>query len=967
MNRRKPAVLSLTGIAVAIPLLLGSGTTTATAAPGDGAQQPTLAARVKEIIVHEGLTFKDLNDNGTVDPYEDWRLPVKDRVANLVGQMNIEEKAGLMLIQTLNSGCEGSVVDPATDYIENQYMHRFIFRNVVDSTATACGATGTPKVTPAQAAAFTNGVQEMTEATRLGIPTLFKSNARNHIDPDARVGINESAGAFSAFPKEAGIASAALGDDGYMGVVEDFAAVMGDEWASIGLRGMYGYMADLSTDPRWYRVHETFTEDADLGTDIMGQLVETLQGTSVGNTALTPETDVALTMKHFPGGGPQELGLDPHYAHGKTQVYPGDGFEYSLQPFKAAIDRGVSSIMPYYGAPMNVTFNGHTFPETGFAFSDDIVNGLLRDQLGFQGYVNSDTGIINDRAWGLEDATVPERVAAAINGGTDTLSGFNTVQTILDLHADQLLSQERIDLAAERLLTPLFQLGLFENPYVDPAVATQTIGSDAHRAVAQAVQRKSVVLLQNSGVLPLESGSTAFVLGAFDEAQVAEAGFTVIDGNAAGVEAAAGADVAVINVTAATNNAVTGAYRSNFDDTGWFNPDTGAFGETDDPSTTADFFVVGGMDPQYGNNPIVMDGIAGLDGTSPWGASDRCISEAAVTNGVNQNINVPSPTPSCTDNGLRFGGSLPWEAGVLDFTGMAESQSWKITPSLADIQSVMDTVGADNVVLSVYFRQPYVLDEASGLQDAGAIVAGFGVTDAALWDVLSGDFAPQGKLPFALANNIEAIATQDPDRPGYEAADTLFPFGHGIGYETLGFVDVAEDNQFYTEIMWMAKTGISTGWDDGTYRPLEPVARDAMAAFMYRLAGEPEFTAPATSPFQDVAPDNQFYKEIAWMHAEGISTGWDDGTYRPLDSVNRDAMAAFMYRFAGEPEFTAPGTSPFNDVTPSTQFYREIAWMHADGISTGWDDGTYRPFQPVARDAMAAFMYRLDQNLEPGR
>ena len=204
----------------------------------------------------------------------------------------------------------------------------FVFRNVVVSTSTACGASGTPVVTPAQAATFTNSVQEMTEATRLGIPTLFKSNARNHIDHDARVGINESAGAFSAFPKEAGVASAALGDDAYMDVVDEFATVMGEEWASIGLRGMYGYMADLSTDPRWYRVHETFTEDSTLGADIMGQLVRTLQGeVDEDGVSLTPDTDVALTMKHFPGGGPQALGLDPHYAHGKTQVYPGDGFE----------------------------------------------------------------------------------------------------------------------------------------------------------------------------------------------------------------------------------------------------------------------------------------------------------------------------------------------------------------------------------------------------------------------------------------------------------------------------------------------------------------------------------------------------------------------------------------------------------------------------------------------------------------
>ncbi len=303
------------------------------------------------------------------------------------------------------------------------------------------------------------------------------------------------------------------------------------------------------------------------------------------------------------------------------------------------------------------------------------------------------------------------------------------------------------------------------------------MGSDENREMAQLVQRKSVVPLQNSGVLPLKPGSSVFVLGQYNEDQVAEFGYDVINGNEEGVEAAADADVAVINVTAATDRTVTGAYRSNFNDTGWFNPSTKSFSDTDDPSTTADFYVVGGLDPEYGVNPVVMDGVPGLDGKSPWGASDRCVAE-----GGEAAINNPNPTPSCTDNRLGFGGALPWESNVLDFTGMAQSQSWKVTPSLEEIQTVMDEVGAENVVLSVYFRQPYVLDEASGLQDAGAIVAGFGVTDSALWDVLSGNFTPQGKMPFALANNVEAIKTQAPDLPGYAPEDTLFPFGHGLTY-----------------------------------------------------------------------------------------------------------------------------------------------------------------------------------------
>ncbi len=174
-----------------------------------------------------------------------------------------------------------------------------------------------------------------------------------------------------------------------------------------------------------------------------------------------------------------------------------------------------------------------------------------------------------------------------------------------------------------------------------------------------------------------------------------------------------------------------------------------------------------------------------------------------------------------------------------------------------------------------------------------------------------------------------------------------------------GFVDVPPGAPFATEIAWLAARGISTGWSDGTFRPSEPVTREAMAAFMYRLAGKPAFTPPARSPFTDVPTTSAFYKEITWLAARGISTGWSDRTFRPTTSISREAMSAFMYRFAGRPAFTAPAVSPFRDVPTTGAFYREISWLAARKISTGWSDGTFRPLSPVTREAMAAFMYRL--------
>ncbi|NHW47369.1 S-layer protein [Paenarthrobacter sp. MSM-2-10-13] len=195
---------------------------------------------------------------------------------------------------------------------------------------------------------------------------------------------------------------------------------------------------------------------------------------------------------------------------------------------------------------------------------------------------------------------------------------------------------------------------------------------------------------------------------------------------------------------------------------------------------------------------------------------------------------------------------------------------------------------------------------------------------------------------------------------------------------TSPFADVSTSQQFYAEMAWLAGAGVSTGWSEAngskTYRALQAVNRDAMAAFMYRLSGSPGFVPPAESPFADVSTSQQFYKEMAWLASKGISTGWTEAdgftkTYRALQPVNRDAMAAFLYRLAGSPDYTPPAVSPFADVSTSQQFYKEMAWLASSGISTGWTEAngskTYRALQAVNRDAMAAFMYRFHLKTSP--
>ncbi len=716
-------------LVLAAALTVPGGGVPAAVGPRAHVAAPAVVARVKPVLTIDGQAFKDLNANGRLDRYEDWRLDAAARAADLVALMTPDEKAGMMLIDTLNPGPGGVVADPAAEYIRKQKMTRFIFRSVVTATPVASPRAGLAgaQVTPGQAATWTNAIQEMAEGTRLGIPVVFKSNARNHYERNARFGINTEAGSFSEWPKEAGLA--ATRD---LELIAEFARTMGQEWRAIGVRAMYGYMADLITEPRWYRVHECFTEDADLASDIMRTLVANLQGGSV-----TPATHVALTIKHFPGGGPQEGGLDPHFTFGKHQVYPAGRFGDQLKPFKAAIDAGVSAVMPYYGVPVDVRHEGVLYDRVGMAFSPQIVTGLLRGRLGFTGYVNSDTGIVHDRAWGLEQKSVAERVAAAINGGTDVLSGFHDAQAVLDLLTAGLVSATRADEAVTRLLLEQFRLGLFEDPYVDATAAGAIIGRADFRAKALEGQRRSIVLLQNAGAtLPLPAptperpvrlytmGLNPDVVGA-----VSYGGYQVVNGEYDAAKGgarptAAGSDFALIRIEVSNPRQATSAYASG------------------DPKTGAS---VAHINPATGRT---------------WGADD----------------------PGGLDNGLRFGGAFPWEVGQLSFTAMAASQSWAVTPPLADIQAVMREVGPGKTVLCIYFRQPYVLDDASGLRQAGAILAGFGVSDAALMDVMTGRAVPRGKLPFALARTLEAVANNAPDAPGYPPADTLFPFGHGLTY-----------------------------------------------------------------------------------------------------------------------------------------------------------------------------------------
>ncbi len=469
----------------------------------------------------DGLKFKDLNGDGKLDAYEDWRLSPRERAENLVSLMDIDEKIGMMLIKTRMMGLSqkdksktshDGILDEAivekgetifameksygtTHTIEQMHLRHFILRE---------------NFSPLELAKFMNTLNEVCEGTRLGIPCLVASNSRNE-NAEPIFGMNDAAGIFSTWPGTLGLAAATKGDirnGGDASLISQFAKIAHDEWDAVGIRKGYMYMADVVTDPRWQRTYGTFGEDPEFISDVIGRLIDGFQGESLGNHS------IAMTTKHFPGGGARENGFDPHYKEGKWNMYATEGSleKYHLPPFQAAADHGTSSFMPYYSAPsINKsavqTFEGEDIPfeEVGFAFNDYFINHILRGKLGFKGYINSDSGIKDKMCWGVEELTEAERYAKAINAGTDLVADTNDVENLKKAFNNGWISEKRMDEANVRLLTEMFTLGLFDDrTYVSPELAVSVVSNPDNWEAAYEAHKKSVTILKNNNdTLPL--------------------------------------------------------------------------------------------------------------------------------------------------------------------------------------------------------------------------------------------------------------------------------------------------------------------------------------------------------------------------------------------------------------------------------------------------------------------------------
>ncbi|GGP22391.1 glycoside hydrolase family 3 protein [Silvimonas iriomotensis] len=623
------------------------------------------------LVSQDGLQFKDMNKDGKLEPYEDWRLAPEVRAQDLVSRLTLEEKAGLMMHGTapVLNDTTGAGTGNAYDLtalgtlINTQFINTFITRMAAD---------------PQTMAEQYNNIQKLAEQSRLAIPVSISTDPRNHFQ--YTLGASAGSSGFSQWPETLGFA--AINDPD---LTRRFGSVARQEYQAVGITQALSPQADLATEPRWPRINGTFGEDADIAKAQVQAYIEGFQG---GSTGLKPGSVLAV-VKHWVGYGASKSGFDGHNYYGRFLTYPGNNFAYHLKPFEGAFAANVASVMPTYSFPdSTVTVDGITIEQVGAGFDKALLTDLLRGRYGFKGVILSDWGITSDcdanclngtpagvapsfygfgTPWGMETATKLERYVKSVNAGMDQFGGATEPEYLVQAVQQGLLTEARLTDSAYRVLLQKFQQGLFDKPFVNASAASSIVGNAEFKALALDTQRRAMVLLQNNNAtLPMAlTGKKVWLYGV--DASVAQSyGFTV-------VSAPQDADVAILRVST--------------------------------PYET--------LHPNY------------IFGS------------------------------------MQHEGSLAFVDGA------------------ADYEAIKAAAAAPKTIVSVYMDRPAIL---TNVQDkTSAILANFGASDTALFDVITGKGKPQGKLPFELPSSMVDVAAQKEDVP-HDTASPLYPFGYGLSY-----------------------------------------------------------------------------------------------------------------------------------------------------------------------------------------
>ena len=487
------------------------------------------------LLEDDGYAFKDLNKNGVLDPYEDWRLPMEERIEDLVSKMSIKDIAGLMLYSAHQSVStsdslfakmfqgtyDGKPLSESNKKIwdlsdeQKNFLSRdgvrHVLLTVVDDAYTA--------------AKWNNNMQAFVENLPLGIPCNNSSDPRH--TPSSHTEFNAGAGGdISKWPESLGLAATFDKE-----LVYRFGEIAAIEYRALGIATALSPQVDIASEPRWMRFSGTFGEDSMLSTDMAMSYCDGFQ-TTKGIIGGWGNESVNAMVKHWPGGGSGEGGRDAHYAYGKFAVYPGDNFGEHLKPFTEGAfklkggTQKAAAVMPYYTISYDIDEKNHE--NVGNSYSETIIKDLLREKYEYDGVVCTDWLITKDapefdsflsgKCWGVETLSEAERHYKALMAGVDQFGGNNEIEPVLDAYEigvkkyGEEFMRKRFELSASRLLRNMFQTGLFENPYVDPEISQKTVGNSQFMNEGFEAQCKSIVLLKNKNhVLPMEKHKKVYI------------------------------------------------------------------------------------------------------------------------------------------------------------------------------------------------------------------------------------------------------------------------------------------------------------------------------------------------------------------------------------------------------------------------------------------------------------------------
>jgi beta-glucosidase len=494
------------GIAGALPAAMLAMTP---ASGCDRPPQPAIAGGTVPVLTISGLRFRDLDRDGRLSPFEDWRISPERRAHDLVRRMTLPEKAGAMMHDALPVKDTAYDVEALRRLVLEGKMSSFIGRLAADGRTLALQA---------------NVVQAVAENARIAIPLTISTDPRSHFQ--VTDGASVAGISMSKWPETTGFA--AIGDPA---LVERFATIARREYRAAGFNMVLAPQADLATEPRWPRINGTFGENPERVHAMVAAYVRGFQGGPHG----LARAGIPAVVKHWVGYGASDRGYDGHSYYGRWATLDQRSLKLHADAFKGAFDAGVSGVMPAYSILRVGKAGESRFPRVGAAFNKHLITGLLRQRYGFRGMVLSDWGITRDcgdvcrngfpagvtptregfsTAWGQEDARAEERFARAVAAGVDQFGGVSDSAPLVSAVRENLISEARIDKSVERIMTLKFRTGLFENPYVDPDEADRLAGASQFRAEGLRAQARALTILKRDPAnMPLPPGRKVWLLG----------------------------------------------------------------------------------------------------------------------------------------------------------------------------------------------------------------------------------------------------------------------------------------------------------------------------------------------------------------------------------------------------------------------------------------------------------------------